>query len=219
MPLTGVSSAITTRFIEVQEFLTFIRFNESRGPEAADSSAVVMARGLFYVHLYGVFEFSVNRVVLSAIQDINQAQLPHRKIAHSLGVLALDGAFDSVSKVGRDTQWNKRLAIIKLRLSDTIAQIHDGCVDLQNIWLRTLHEIFEVFGIDRPVMYDMTKSGYVKELVDTRNAVAHGRESPLARGRAKRSDELQKVHDAIRSEVFHIYDCFEDYLSRRLFEL
>lgn len=219
MRLAGVSPAITTRFIEVQEFLSFIRQIESQAAGTFDAPAVIMARGLFYVHLYGAFEFSVNRIVLGAVQAINQEQLPHNKIADSLGALALDGAFNAVSKAGRDTQWNKRLKLINLRFSNTIAQIHDGCVDFQNIWFQTLQEIFEVFGIDKSVMYDVTKSGYVRELVDTRNAVAHGRDSPLTKGRAKRSDELQRVHDAIRSEAFHIYDCFEDYLKRRMFEV
>jgi hypothetical protein len=196
--------------------LSFIKQGEQT-PPTPDPIAIRLLRGLFYVHLYGAFEFSVNRIVLGAAQIINAAQVPHSNVAHPLGALVLDRSFNALSQAGR--HWPKRLDLIQLRLSATIAQIDDDSVDMQNIWLHTLEQIFQVFGIPKPVMFDPTKQGYIHEVVEVRNKIAHGEDSPLAHGSLKRYADLQVVHDAIRTEAFYILDCFDEYLSQDQFKL
>jgi hypothetical protein len=217
MALTAsISAAVTTRFVEVQEFLSFISRGEKAPPER-DPIEVRLMRGLFYVHLYGAFEFSVNRIVVGASQVINQAQVPHSNVAHPLGALVLDRNFNSLSQVGR--HWPKRLELIQQRLSTTIAQIDDGSMETQNIWLHTLEQIFKVFGLTQPPVFDVTKAGYIREVVEARNKIAHGEDSPLVYGSLKRCTELQLVHDAIRAEAFYILDCFNDYIDAQAYKL
>ncbi len=174
-------------------------------------------RGLFYVHLYGAFEFSVNRIVVGAAQAINEAGVPHNNVSHPLGVLVLDRKFNALYPVGR--HWLKRLELIQMRLSNTTAQIDDGSTDMQNIWLQTLDQIFQVFGLDQPVMFDITKAGYIREVVEARNKIAHGQDSPLVYGSTKRSADLRLVLDAIRSEAFYIFDCFNAYVDAERYKL
>lgn len=211
-----ISPALTTRFFEVQDLLSFIRSHES-APPASDPAAIRILRGLFYVHLYGAFEYSVNRIITGAIQAINAAQVPHQSVAHPLGALVLDRLFNAIVLPGR--RWPKRLDLIEMRLSAAIAQIDEGAAGLQNIWLETLDEIFQVFGINKPVMFDVTKSGYVREVVEARNQIAHGQSSPLLYGTLKRSAELQIVFEAIRDEAFYILDCFNSYLLANEYKL
>jgi hypothetical protein len=113
----------------------------------------------------------------------------------------------------------KRVELINLRISSQVASIPDDCLVLQNIWPETLEDTFVVFGIKKPVMYDITKGGYVRELVDARNKISHGEISPQAYGTLKRSDELQTMYDAIRSEAFYLLDCFDEYLSGQNYRL
>jgi hypothetical protein len=79
--------------------------------------------------------------------------------------------------------------------------------------------IFAVFSIARPVMFDVTKAGYIREVVEARNKIVHGEDSPLVYGNLKRCADLQLVHDAIRDEAFYILDCFNEYLETRAFML
>jgi hypothetical protein len=217
MPFSAsISPAITTRFVEVQELLSFIERGE-KAPPARDPTEIRLMRGLFYVHLYGAFEFSVNRIIVGAAQAINQAQVPHSNVSHALGTLVLDRNFNSLSQTGR--QWPKRLELIQLRISDTVARIDDGSVDMQNIWLHSLEQIFQIFGVSKPVMFDVTKTGYIREVVEARNKIAHGQDSPLVYGSTKRCAELQIVHDAIRTEAFYILDCFNDYVEAQSYKL
>jgi RiboL-PSP-HEPN len=176
-------------------------------------------RGLFYVHLYGAFEFSINRILIAAAQFINADNVFHQNMCNSLGVLVLDGTFRAIKQSSQENQWKKRLTHIHLRSSQDIAQISDGSMDLQNIWYKTLEELYHVFGIANSVMYDVTKRGYVDELVDARNAVAHGRESPIDKGRPKNTYELTVLYEAIRSQTFYVYDCFNEYLKNRAYRV
>lgn len=215
---TELSGVIASRFKEVQEFLSFIRQHEAE-PPSPDRVEVKILRGMFFVHLYGAFEFSINSIVAAASRAINTASVPHSDVRHTLGVLVLDASFKSAAMAGADKRWSRRLDLIRQRLSSEVATITDGTVDLQNIWLDTLTDLYAVFGIDKPVVYDLTKTGYIRELVDTRNKIAHGRESPVTTGTRKRSSELQAAYEAIQKQTFYVLDCFDEYVQLAQYRL
>ena len=68
-------------------------------------------------------------------------------------------------------------------------------------------------------MFDITKTGYIREVVEARNKIAHGQDSPLVYGSTKRSADLRIVLDAIRSEAFYILDCFNAYVEAEGYKL
>ena len=51
------------RMNELRGLLDVIKLQESSDPQIPDPAEVLILRGLFYVHLYAVFEFSVNQAV------------------------------------------------------------------------------------------------------------------------------------------------------------
>lgn len=217
MPLiAAVSPKITTRFLEVQESLSLIRSLESP-PPSRDSEQVRILRGLFYVHLYGAFEFATTQIIFAITQSFNDAQLTHIEVADPLGAVVLDGHFKAIRDSGFSNQFSKRLKLISQRRSGEPARILDGVINIQNVWLETVDELFQVFGVHHPRVYDLTKSGYLLELVDTRNKIAHGRESPTVAGSLKRSAELDKLYGAIRSQAFYMLDCFNECVKTRGF--
>jgi len=59
--------------------------------------------------------------------------------------------------------------------------------------------------------------GYIDETVEYRNAVAHGRMSPLEVGRQKTSDDIARSLDAIAQVVEHVVTRFDDLLMNRRF--
>ncbi|MGO8016186.1 HEPN domain-containing protein [Rhizobium leguminosarum] len=197
---------------EVQEVLAHLKRIEA-APGKPEAAEVRLLRGLFYVHLYGAFEYGINRIVQSASEHIDGEAIPHRDLISSIGVIVLNAQFNAVGQSSTQNQWSKRLALIERRHSNEVASIGDGMIDFQNVWLKTLEQIFLVFGISKPAMYDVTKSGYVLELTDTRNKIAHGRESPQEIGMKRRSAELQLLYDAISLQIFYFLDCFNEYLA------
>lgn len=216
MSILEISPSITTRFREVQEVLAFIKRNESSDGRS-DDVGVVLTRGLFYVHLYSAFEYSINRIVQSSVAVINAESVPHIQIPDSLGVLTLNRSFNSLREAGTGKEWRRRLELFDNRRAQTPAKIDDGTVELQNVWLETIVEVFAIFGVSASPMYDVAKSGYIREVVDTRNKISHGRESPLTIGQKKRADELALVYNAIEAETFYVLDCFVEYLNDKAF--
>lgn len=159
----------------------------------------------------GVFVRCVIRIVVGAAQVINQAQIPHNNVSHPLGALVLDRSFNALSQVGRN--WPTRLELIELCDSCVIAQIDDGSTEMQNIWLDSLEQIFQVFGLVQPIMYDIIKAGYIREVVEARNKIARGEDGPLVYGSTKRCADLRIVLEAIRSEAFYMLDCFNPWVD------
>lgn len=212
-----VSAGITTRLREVQEVLAHLRRIES-SPGKPEATEVRLLRGLFYVHLYGAFEYAINRVVQFASAHINYQAIMHRDLNNPIGTIVLNAQYNAVAQASTKRRWQKRLALIERRYSSEIASIDDGAIEFQNVWLSTLEELFSVFGIKKAVMYDVAKGGYVLELTDTRNKIAHGRESPLDIGMVRRAADLQTLYEAISSQIFYVHDCFDEYLAAEAYK-
>ena len=64
---------------------------------------------------------------------------------------------------------------------------------MDNVWAATVQKMFDVFGINRPALYDVKVRQYIDEVVDKRNAVAHGRESAAITGQSYTTRDLQKT--------------------------
>ena len=88
---------------------------------------------------------------------------------------------------------------------------------LQNIWPETLVVLYDCFSISNNSVSDPRHIFYIKELVEKRNAVAHGRISPIEAGANMRSKELELRYKEISLAITYLFDCFENYITNREF--
>ena len=211
------SPAATLRFNEVRLLLNEIRRQESV-PPAADSETVAILRGLFYVHLYGAFEFAITAATQSLLQAISSVRVPYGHLEQVFYGVALDHRFSSLANRSQSGKWKGRRDLLSEQKSNDVCGVNDTIFsqDLQNIWHKTLVELFENLGIGGPVVPDVRFRGYIDEVVDKRNAVAHGRESPASVG-TKRSSELEARFDAVSSTATYVMDCLDRHLRDRAF--
>jgi hypothetical protein len=208
--LSGVRAEVSVRFSEVLQVLEHIKSVE-KPPPIPDVTEAKILRGLFYVHLYSALEYTINqgvRTFLQAVAGFN-AQ-PHHYQARFLSV-ALDSEFNSIRNIGEDRRWGARLKLIALQSSSDPQVINNDLFGLylQNVWIKKLETIFECLDINDPVVPDSTYRGYVDEVVERRNAVAHGRESAADVGAARRGAELLIRYNAINATCIHFLDCLE----------
>lgn len=203
-----------SRINEVRKMLDVIKHMESSDPLAPDSNEVLILRGLYYVHLYGAFEHSVNQGVQAVLGNITSSKVKINHIEHILYSVVLDPQFNSYKDSGVDAKWEKRIKLLNKIKSDSECKISDAVFSffLQNIWHKSLEQVFECLCIPFPCVPENRLIGYIDEIVNKRNAVAHGRECAADVGAGTRSPELQIRHDAIVQVINHIYDCFENYL-------
>jgi hypothetical protein len=177
-----------------------------------------MLRGLFFVHLYAVFEYSVTDAVQGLLQQISQRKVPYAQLEQLFYTVALDGRFAAIAGVGPDKKWKARKDLLRLQRSSEVCEINDTALnrDLQNIWYETLENLFECFCIAPPILPDPRFKGYIDEVVSKRNAVAHGRESPLVVGRM-RSTDLRTRLDAMAGTAMHVILQFGNHLAAQAF--
>jgi len=217
MPFISVSQSSTLRFNEVRALLTEIRSRETI-PPAPETEIVSTLRGLFFVNLYGAFEFSITEAVQTLLQEITRACIPYSQFEPLFHAVALDGKFSAISDAGRKKKWKARRELLSQQVSATVCGLNDTAFhhDLQNIWFETLSMLFDALCIAEPVVPEARLRGYIDEVVDRRNAVAHGRESPALIGRI-RSTELELRLDAISQTATHVILCFDKHLANRGF--
>jgi len=217
-----IHRSVDPRLSEVQKLLALIRNLETRATDERDpltSENATVLRGLFFVHLYGAFEYSVTLSVEVLLQEMTKVSVPFAQFEHLVHVVALDAHFRSLAEPGLKTKWQKRRDLLTKQISSQSCSLNDTVFhdQLQNVWYRTIQNIFEVLNVSKaPVPEDRIR-GYIDEVVDNRNAIAHGRESAHEVGRRTTSAGLAERLEAITNEVNHIIVCFEEYLENRHF--
>jgi hypothetical protein len=213
---------IDARLAEVQKLLSHIKKLEQaaiiEGDVVSGEHAAIL-RGLFFVHLYGAFEYAMTLSVQVLLQEMTKVSVPYSRIQNILHSVALDAEFRSVVDATGERKWAKRKDLLKRQTSDLPWALNDTVFDalLQNVWYDALSEIFECLCMPfRAVPEDRLK-GYIDDVVRGRNAVAHGDSSASKEGRLTTSEDHQKRLEAITQVINHVVTSFEVYLANRHF--
>ncbi len=201
------------RLLEVRTLLSFIKSQESTATPPVDSDDVKIIRGLFYVHLYGAFEKSVNEIVMYALREIDTLGIKHFHAATDFLPVALSTIFQSLQAPTTDSKWKKRLEFAKTMQSASICKISDSVFgdQLQNVSPDRLQEIITYLCFPTPFSEnDLLPIG---EIVEKRNQVAHGRTSPLRVGSSVKSNELESRLVTTISVIDQLITCIENGLD------
>ncbi len=217
--LSDISTISTTRLEEVRSFLSLIRNLEASSGLMSSSVEVTVAKGLFFVHLYGAYECTVNQSIQKTLQIINSQHIPVVDYKPVLLGIVLNAPFQAVCGVGADKKWNKRREFFQqliskdpISFSETILPTGTG-----NLKSPQLETIWATMGISDPVLPKPSLIGLLEELVDNRNKIAHGRESPVTIGSRFTIDDLEKRFNDINKLCDYIIQCLETYLSNKDF--
>jgi RiboL-PSP-HEPN len=219
MSLTTVRQEAANRFQEAQSFLSAIKNLEEARRQHADE--INVRKGLFLVLLYGAFEYSLTRTLTEATILINACRVEYGHMNETLYGLALDPQLTSLTApgAGRDSKWQRRAELFRKQACADPVVLFDGAFasELQNAWANTIQKMFYVFGIMQPALYNPRVKQYINEVVDKRNAVAHGRESAATTGQAYTTGSLQNLNDQLSKQTQYIFSVFENHISAKAF--
>jgi len=202
---------IELRFRDVRKLLSYIKNQESRATPPLDSDETKIFRGLFYVHLYGAFEKSINEAVQVYLREVGSLKIATFHTSCRFWPSFLDSDFKSLQSTQGSKNWAKRGKFVDAIESSQTCIISDGLFaeQLQNIWPETLDMVLSYLGLKVPT-WDEASVFSLREVVDKRNQVAHGRTSPLRVGSSGRSDYLEHRFESIYS----LLDNFVEYLEQ-----
>ena len=186
---------ISARLLVNRQVLALVRtFERSKSLEAA------ACKGLAFVHLYGIYEYAVHSAVQALLAAIRADNLCPRDLHHNSLTLVLNPAFSSASSAGRSRAWKQRLELVASLESIIPLQSLDDTLfpsDGSNYRVAQLETIWSVFGITVPVVPEPRLVGRIEELVENRNAIAHGRRTPEEVGGRYSTAEIEKTADDI----------------------
>lgn len=153
-----------------------------------------IAKGLAFVQMYAVYEYTVVTLVRSAVDAITAHRHPMKDLTPWLMALFLDPELRSLQDSPPKSAWEARLKLFNRVFSDNPASVNNTILPIDGSHFRSsqLKLIFRVFGIKRLPAPRKRHLGRVDEVVDARNAIAHGRETAENIGRNHtRADVLQ----------------------------
>ena len=206
------------RFSEVLLNLRFIASSEPRSLTEESSQEVRIQRGLYYVHLYSALEKTVNEVVEQALLIVQTLEIPNDHLQFNFNVISLDPKMQAFKQSSYKNYFQRSSIVFKSIESRESFNINNTVFSksLQNIWFATIQETLECFGLETLAIEPRVRTT-VDEVVDKRNAVAHGRESASVVGQRFRSPALRNKTNDIQLVANMFLDRFETFIADRMF--
>jgi hypothetical protein len=220
MPLTALQPLVTARFAEVNALITLASSMESV-PPVPDTDDVRALRGLLYVHLYAALEYSMDQCFIRLAQHLNSKAIAHHHLSTPIFGVALDSYFRALQSINAlDRGLKKRTETMTMARGSTAVVIGDGVLSpaMQSATNAAIQMAFDTYGITAPPIYDVTKRGYIDEVVERRHAVAHGRESPVQVG-VLRASELRQRYDVLYAQSLYVISTLNTFCAAKEFAL
>jgi hypothetical protein len=210
-----ISQNSSKRLVEVRELLDFIK-TMSPAPPIPETPTILIAKGLFFVLLYGAYEFTVKSIVNKSIEVINSECVPLNDCKPLLFSIALNSELDAIASM-TGKKWEKRKSLFDNFIKNPTIFINAELFPTngRNLTDKQLLTIWNSFAIEDPILPRNELIGRIKELILNRNAIAHGTSSAIEIGSLNTISELYKKYSDISEVCSYVIQVFEDYLKRR----
>jgi hypothetical protein len=192
---------------------------ENTDPRIPDSNEVRIMRGLFFVHLYGAFEYALDQSFIRVAQHISTHPVTFKHMEKVIYSVAMDEIFDSIKSTSDwKKKFPKRIEVFERMSAQLSTTIRDNVLSegMSSLNTAVITLAFRIYGIKNDPLVDPAVGGYINEVFERRCAVAHGRESPLVVG-IKRTPELRKRYNALYSQAIYVTDKLSDFISEKKF--
>ena len=218
MSFEVVKSNSRRRFSEVLINLAYIESIEPQETHTETPIPVKILRGMFYVHLYAALEKAINETIEQALIIVNSKNIINKHYATSFNVISLNPQMQAFKAAGYKGYILRSIDVFRAIESDQSFDISNTLLSnsLQNIWHETIQQTLACFGIS-PINFEPRIRLTIDEVVEKRNAVAHGREMPTVIGERHRSAVLRKKTQEIQQVVDLVISAFEVFISDRKF--
>jgi hypothetical protein len=218
MSFITIRNKARNRFGETQVYLNYLTSLEPSDLTCPISLELKIMKGLFQVHLYAALEKTINELIETTLLYIGSNSIQNNHFSIPFNTISLIDRLKSFRDCGHKNFLEKSMEIFSEMTSTKIASINETIFAnyLQNVWTSTIEEVMKSFGITG-FEIDPRVRATINELVEKRNAVAHGRESATAVGERFRTDMLRIKMNTITDFSYKLIDSFELYYSNKTF--
>jgi len=215
---TDIQDLSAERVVTIREYIDFISPNIPP-PPTTTPRYINTCKGLVFVQLYGLIEFTVLKTIEKAIFYINVESLKVSEIRPILLSLALNAHLDSLQQVNKK-KWDKRYELFKYIednkniIIDTILLPTNG----ENIQHPQLQSIWNIFCISDPIYNDIRFQSRLKEIATNRINIAHGNVSASDIGASITITDLKNRLSEVSSFCSYFINTFETYIKGQNFK-
>ena len=156
------------------------------------------AKGMLFVHNYAVYEYVVVESIRALVGKVNSRGLPFASTRAELLAMALDPEFASIIDGSLRKTWEGRSVLLRKVRSNAAVAINESLFPKDGTQFRPaqLETIWNVFGLPGTIVPTPRLRGHIKEMVDTRNRIAHGSDAPdTVGGRFTVADLERRIND------------------------
>ncbi|MBK9673465.1 MAG: hypothetical protein IPO70_14825 [Bacteroidetes bacterium] len=218
MSFVTVKNNARARFDEVRIYLDYLSSIEPADRTIPITLELKIMKGLFQVHLYSSFEKTINELIVNTLRYIGSNNVSNIDYNVPFNTISLVNKLKAFKDSGHKQFFNKSIEIFAEMTSSDVGVITETTFDkiLQNVWIETVEQVLKSFGI----MNFVIPSGVrvtINELVEKRNAVAHGRESASVVGERFRTDVMRVKMEVVINFANELIELFENYYSNKKF--
>lgn len=176
-------------------------------------------KGLVPVYLYGLIEKTLTVAFDEFFAIIKSNSLLYNQISHELYPFVFTDELNAFK--GVSTSKSKNLVKVakvfeKIHHNDEIHELrlHYINENITNCWAIVLIDIYNLFGIDLEI--NMRDQVVINEIVEKRNAVAHGREKPTV-AYVKSAIDIIERHALVNSVLENCIVKLEFYIDNKFY--
>jgi len=172
------------------------------------------AKGLVFIQIYAIHEYTVHSVVRLAAQAIAAHSPTYADLSPSLLALFLDPELASLRDVPARKVWDSRLALLDRATStDRIAPLTGAPLPVDGSHFRQSHIklILKVLGIRRALTLRKRHLYKIDEVVNHRNSIAHGEETAASIGRRYSREEIRTAIKVMRLVCLRLIFLVDDH--------
>jgi hypothetical protein len=177
--------------------------------------ALNTAKGLVFVQMYAVYEYTMKGAVRAVINLIKSHGTPVNRIRWTLLALALHPKVTAVIDSGHK-EWDKKLGLFQTIDSAVAPVVPDSTFPDDGTHYRAtqLRTIWRLFGITKPVVPHGRLHPLIDELVSNRNAIAHGQRTAEDVGRGYSPTDIASKISRTRRLCVHIAQTLQGHCSK-----
>lgn len=211
-----INHVINLRISELKQSLQFIKEYDM---DSKFGNQVKIQKGLFFVHLYGIYEWAITSTINETIKHLNNEAIPLNQVKPIIYSLALNSDCDALYGAGNSKKWIKRWELFNKIDSPNhvIIPIEVMPTDGGNFKVKQLDSIKMSFALHQNLYELMSDGGILSELVDNRNHIAHGNNTPNEIGARYTPLELEKRLEIIERNCTYLISTFEEYLLKKMY--
>jgi hypothetical protein len=213
----ALKAEFTARIMQVDEvFRIMKKLEDDEVNGRSHHPGLKSLKGIMFVQMYAVYEFIVTQSFATLVKIFNSYLIPLKDTRISIIGLALHPQFQSLVSLSERRSWLKKIELLDACDSNAASFIQEGLFPMDETHFRQgqLETICSIVGLPSGALLpDPRFIGWVRELVEHRNAIAHGRETAEAIGSRYTYSEIEARGVTLNVVCNHILATLENHAS------